>query len=292
MSIPGERVAHAYLEACLIELRALKPGNVHALAGGHSMTVADFETSARVSAPAISTPGPPVGRRIRDAIRRTREAVGCNTNLGIVLLCAPLGAAALAPGAGSIRERLRAVLATLDVTDSEDAFAAIRMAQPAGLGDSVEHDVRRPATVDLRAAMEAARERDRVARQYASGFHDVFELGVPRLEAGLAQWSNLHWAATATYLGFLSAFPDSHIVRKFGTERAEAVRSAAGPLAAELLHSHSPDHMRPALLDFDARLKSLGINPGTSADLTVASLFAFRLEAETAAICHDRAAAP
>ena len=34
----------------------------------------------------------PVGRRILEAVRATREAVGTNTNLGIVLLCGPLAA--------------------------------------------------------------------------------------------------------------------------------------------------------------------------------------------------------
>ncbi|MBX6323666.1 MAG: triphosphoribosyl-dephospho-CoA synthase, partial [Rhodospirillaceae bacterium] len=32
------RIAAAYVAACLAELRALKPGNVHAFADGHRMT--------------------------------------------------------------------------------------------------------------------------------------------------------------------------------------------------------------------------------------------------------------
>ncbi len=56
------RIAHAYIAACLAELEALKPGNVHRHAAGHGMDVADFETSARVSAPAIARAGARVGR--------------------------------------------------------------------------------------------------------------------------------------------------------------------------------------------------------------------------------------
>ena len=47
----GRRAAlrRAYLEACALELRALKPGNVHVHAAGHGMTAADFERSAAAS---------------------------------------------------------------------------------------------------------------------------------------------------------------------------------------------------------------------------------------------------
>jgi hypothetical protein len=93
LMLAGDAVAAAYRDACLAELVALKPGNVHVFAGGHDMTTADFEASAAASAPAMGAPALSVGARIFEAIRRTREAVGCNTNLGIVLLCAPLAQA-------------------------------------------------------------------------------------------------------------------------------------------------------------------------------------------------------
>jgi triphosphoribosyl-dephospho-CoA synthase len=280
MSARGDWIIQAYLDACLAELQSLKPGNVHVFADGHGMSLRDFEASARASAPVMAEPDLSVGERIHTAIRRTHEAVGCNTNLGIVLLCAPLAAAALAPAERSLRDRLRAVLAALDVADAEQAFAAIRLAEPAGLGESAEHDVRRPATVTLLAAMTTAAERDRIARQYATGFQDVFELGILRLASGLARWNDLRWATTSTYLGFLAAFADSHIARKYGAGRAEAVRRDAQRLEAALLAQAEPADMTTALLKFDAMLKAEAVNPGTSADLTVASLFAQRLEAQ------------
>jgi triphosphoribosyl-dephospho-CoA synthase len=285
----AERIAHVYLDACLAELQALKPGNVHVHAGaGHGMTVADFEASARASAPAIAAPGVSVGERIHDAIARTRAVVWCNTNLGIVLLCAPLAAAAEAclarSGAGApnlrideLRDELRAVLANLTIEDAERTFAAILFASPAGLGDSPEHDVRARAIVTLREAMVSAEARDRIAAQYATGYADVFELGVPRLQEALARWGDLHWAATAAYLAFLSAFPDSHVARKYGAGRAEAVRRTAEPIALAFAASPTPASMREELLAYDARLKEDGVNPGTSADLTVSTLFAWTL---------------
>lgn len=276
--LAGDVVAAAYREACVAELAALKPGNVHVFAGGHDMTTADFEKSAAASAPAMGALALSVGARIFEAIRCTREAVGCNTNLGIVLLCAPLAQAALSSAGGSLRERLTAVLQRLDVADAERAFAAIRLAEPAGLGDAPEHDVRAPPTVALGAAMAAAADRDRVAAQYAEGFADIFELGLPRLRSGLARWSSERWATTSLYLAFLAALPDSHIVRKYGLERAQAVRATAQPYARQLDAADDPEQLAAGLLAFDRELKSAGVNPGTSADLTVATLFAHRIE--------------
>ena len=170
------------------------------------------------------------------------------------------------------------MLDRLEVADAELAFRAIRLADPAGLSTSERHDVRAPATVDLRAAMAAARDRDRIAAQYASGFEDVFALGLPRLRAKLALWESEAWAVACAYLGFLAGFPDSHIARKFGAEAAEALRRRAEPLDAGLLATPDPAAMEDPLLAFDAALKAEGLNPGTSADLTVASLFALKLE--------------
>lgn len=266
-------IAEAYVEACRVELRSLKPGNVHVFADGHRMTVADFERSAVASADAIAQPDLRVGERIHEAIRATGSVVGCNTNLGIVLLCAPLAAAALAPEGEELRGRLRHVLADLDVSDAEQAFAAIRLAAPAGLGEA-EHDVRKPARISLLAAMAAASARDRIAAQYACAYHDVFNLGIPRLETGMARWRDIRWATTSAYLGFLAAFPDSHVQRNHGSARAREICGLAKRLDAELLGHAQPERMQDALLKFDGVLKARQLNPGTSADLTVASLFA------------------
>ena len=142
----------------------------------------------------------------------------------------------------------------------------------------MRHDVFEPATVSLLQAMTEAADRDRVARQYATIFADVFDLGLPLLEAAIRQHVNLKWATLATYLGFLSAFPDSHILRKYGAQTAEEVRRTAATFQASLSVTKHRAQLLPELLDWDAELKAHGINPGTSADLTVAALFAQRLQ--------------
>src|SRR5580700_3357514 len=93
-------IAEAFRWACLAELDAPKPGNVHVFADGHRMTAAEFVASADAAAPHLSASGARVGTRILGAVEATSEAVGSNTNLGIILLCAPLAAAAEADISG------------------------------------------------------------------------------------------------------------------------------------------------------------------------------------------------
>lgn len=87
-------IAEAFIAACRDEIEAPKPGNVHIFADGHGMTVPDFLRSAEAAAPALSNPSLLVGARILAAVEATFAAAGMNTNLGIILLCAPLAAAA------------------------------------------------------------------------------------------------------------------------------------------------------------------------------------------------------
>ena len=270
------RVAAAFIWACRAELDAPKPGNVHVFAAGHRMTADEFVASADAAAPSLSAEGARVGARILGAVEATAAAVGANTNLGIILLCAPL-AAAVDADAPDLRSALSKVLKDLDIEDATLAFRAIVRAAPAGLGHSTRHDVFEPAKVSLLQAMAEAADRDRVARQYATNFADVFDLGLPLFEAAARQHADAKWATLTTYLGFLSAFPDSHILRKYDAETAAQVQRTAASHLASLQAAKQPAQLLPELLAWDAALKADGVNPGTSADLTVATLFAHRL---------------
>jgi triphosphoribosyl-dephospho-CoA synthase len=280
------QVGAAYVEACLAELDAPKPGNVHRFAPGHRMEVADFVRSAEASAAPIAARGARVGRRIREAVDTTLKAVGQNTNLGIILLCAPLAAAAEAPD-GALREALATVLDGLDRTDAEDVFAAITAANPGGLGRAFRHDVNAPATVTLRQAMAEAADRDRIARQYVTTYEDIFSLGLPALTAASRRYRDSRWSTLAVYLTFLAEIADTHITRKFDAATAESVRREAGDWRDALASARDPEGIADGLLGWDQALKSRGINPGTSADLTVATVFASSL----AAIRDDKCAA-
>lgn len=271
-------LAAAFKAACLEELETIKPGNVHIFADGHGMVVQDFMRSADAAAPQIAMPGLGVGERIRRAVDDTWQAVGCNTNLGIILLCAPLIHAAANISQNTLREALRSTLQHLTQQDAVEAYAAILQAGPAGLGSSSEHDVKEAPRVSLLQAMGAAQERDRIAWQYAHDYADIFDFGLPRWHALLARWERPAWAATGVYLGYLAHHADTHVCRKFGPEVAEAVRAEAEMHERLFMAMENPKHYQRPLLDYDAALKAGGINPGTSADLTVATLLAARLE--------------
>lgn len=277
----NERIAAVYRQACLSELDALKPGNVHRFSDGHKMTLEDFITSADVSAAPLSASGLGLGERVFHAVQATREAVGCNTNLGILILCAPLIQALLDPcldARAPLRERLRQVLRRADEEDTDWLFRAIELASPGGLGASEKYDIRDSVRVPLLEAMRYAAERDHIARQYATDYADLFDYALPRLRSCEQRWHNREWALTGLYLDLLARFPDTHIRRKHGLYKAVVISLHAASLAKGLAQAGKPGHYQLRLLQADAEFKREGINPGTSADMTVATLFLSHLE--------------
>ncbi len=276
----GTHIATLYRQACLCELDALKPGNVHRYSDGHGMTLEDFITSANVSAVPLTASTLGLGERIFRAVEATRKAVDCNTNLGIVMLCAPLIQAVLDETlpSGSLRDRLCGVLAKSTAEDVDWLYRAIALAAPGGLGRSDKYDISEPPDADLIEVMIHASERDLVARQYATGFTDLFEFALPRLRRYEGRWQSREWAITGLFLSLLAHFPDTHIRRKSGLKKAVAISIHAAELENELLQAELPEHYHLRLLQADTEFKREGINPGTSADMTVATIFLSHLE--------------
>jgi len=262
-----------FVGACRTELQALKPGNVHIHASGHGMEATHFEAGAQAAAPWVAAADTPIGARILKAVEASLAAAGCNTNLGIVLLCAPLATAAAMDCEGDLRERLRIVLDAFDEADARAVYEAIRIANPGGLGTASQEDVAEPPTLGLLQAMALAAGRDRIARAYVTGFEDIFSFGLPTLKEALYQSGEISRAVTSLHMAYLAAYPDSHIARKFGTETADAVQHQALSLKPVWQSPISPDAFQ-ALLRFDTYLKQRDINPGTTADFVVATLFA------------------
>lgn len=280
-------LAQAFIAACEDELNAPKPGNVHVFAGGHGMEAHDFVESAHVAATPLTTPGIDVGSRIFAAVEATWARVGQNTNLGIILLCAPLAHAALTYPQMALQSGVAKVLSRLSRTDAELAFKAIARANPGGLGEAPQHDVNEPPRVTLLEAMRASADRDRIAWQYANGFENIFALGMESLAASRLRGYDKNMSVLRLYLGFLCAFPDSHLLRKFGSETATLVLTEARSFVGALASMHAPEDIYVAALHFDQSLKERGLNPGTSADLTVATLFADYVSGVLANACKN-----
>jgi triphosphoribosyl-dephospho-CoA synthase len=279
---------HEQIElACLMEATARKPGNVHPGASFADLTYDDFVRAAAATAePLAEASRVGVGRAVFNAIEATRRETGTNVNLGIALLIAPLAAV---PNGVSLGDGIRRVLSGTTIEDAEHVYAAIRLAKPGGLGEAATQDVKDVPTVTLREAMALAANRDQIAEQYVTDFElvRVTAAGLHGSWVGLSlrdrdssrfqpEVSMPVWEAAIIqiFIRLISKYGDSLIARKCGSEvnektkRRATVVLEAGGCVTERGHS--------ALADFDRGLRVDGHrrNPGTTADLIAATLFA------------------
>ena len=271
-------VTHLFWKACVDELMAFKPGNVHCYADGHGMTVEDFLMSAHAVSGVMANPEYGLAEKIKLSVMATQAAVSKNTNLGIILLCMPIAQACLSLPHKTLRRAIVHEIDVLNKQESELILEAIRLANPSGLGESPRFDVRETARAPIRKMMAYAEHRDLIARQYAGGYREIFEFGIPNLRDFSEKLTNESDRVTALYLAFMNAYADSHILRQHGIWTAGTIQQEAIILLGFFL---KPDVMVPVIDEFfrcDASWKRRNINPGTSADLTVATLFANGIE--------------
>ncbi len=274
-----KQLSAAYQYACEVELQAFKPGNVSVYADGHDMTVEDFRVSAEQSATSISNIDYSLGERIYYAVKATRDAVGCNTNLGIILLSAPLLIAAQkARTANELRVQLAEILANTTVADAEWVFRAIALAAPGGLGGSKQQDVAEKPDVTLTQAMKIASEKDRIALQFTTNYKDVFDFLVLRYNSVFNRWGDAGWSAAAVFSAMLAKYPDSHIERKYGNIHTRMVMDTMALVNDKLSEAGKPEQLVGYLKIIDTKFKLAGINPGTTADLTVVTVLTVQLQ--------------
>lgn len=280
VSLSADEVVWAAQIATILEVNAEKPGNVTRLQNFQDCSFEDFLVSAVAIGPAFrEATQVPVGLTILRAVKDTQRLVGTNTNLGMMLLLAPLAKAAGMGHPGGLRAAAMAVLEALTVDDARMAYEAIRLAGPAGLGQVELGDVNNDKIdITLRDAMNLAQDRDAVAREYVTGFEFTFELGYATLRQLWQQGCGLSQAILQTFLTILAHVPDSLIARKNGLAVAEQVSD----LAKGVLESGGifTDQGRRDLrgLNHNLRDQQHRMNPGTTADLIAASLFVLLTE--------------
>jgi triphosphoribosyl-dephospho-CoA synthase len=276
--LPSFPINAAATLACIYEATARKPGNVYPGADfDETTTYASFVKSAIAIGPFIEkAPSLGVGITVLDAVRATRDVVGSNTNLGTLLLIAPLAAV---PADVRLEDGIGHVLAALTPDDTHHVYEAIRISQAGGLGRSATADVSSdpPPNLSLTEAMRLAADRDLVAKQYVNKFDDVFVGAAGAIEFGLALNCGLESAILQAFLIQLAHFPDSLIQRKCGPAIAEEARVRAEGVLMSGGESDGlgSEKFQRALDDFDCWLRADGHrrNPGTTADLIAAGLF-------------------
>jgi triphosphoribosyl-dephospho-CoA synthase len=282
----GDKISWAAQMACLLEVSADKPGNVTRHNGFNDSCFEDFIISASAIGPAFRcASNASVGQTILRAIQDTRRFVGVNTNLGIVLMLAPLAkAVGFVKSYGPVkpdelRRALGAVLKELSVHDAVLAYEAIRLANPGGLGEVKQHDSKdKNVSISLYEAMELARTRDSLAKEYVTDFKITFEIGLPAFKEALGKGAKVSPAVVQTFLSILARVPDTLIARKKGMEKALDVSKKAGQILNKggVFSPKGSDAI--SLFDAALRDEKHGLNPGTTADLVAAVLFVFLLE--------------
>ncbi len=306
----GDLVAGCSVLAALLEVSAYpKPGNVHRtrdlpgtryehfLAGGVAMgssmrSLAQAGHDVRSGSKGWGDLR--LGEHVREAVEETLAwQRGGNVNLGIILLFSPLAAAAgysLGDNGlevGELRDALRRVTMSTTPGDAVGVYEAIRLAVSSEvLGRVDELDVMDDSALqriqrDGITLMEVFRKcslRDSICKEWVSDFEATFTIGYPYLREALKATDDINSAVVDTFLRILSDRSDSLIQRKSGPDRALEVSEKAGLILRE--GGSSSERGRELLWALDQELHEAGgmLNPGTTADLTAASLFVLLLE--------------
>src|SRR5688572_28486712 len=136
-------IAETARYACVLEVSAPKPGNVSPGRPFADVRYEDFVASAgAICEPLAGADARPLGETILRAVEATGRVTRANTNLGMVLLLAPLARAAARRRStaepddrlSALQTEVRQVLAETTVDDARQVFEAIRLANPGGLG--------------------------------------------------------------------------------------------------------------------------------------------------------------
>ena len=277
--------------AITLEASARKAGNVHPEAHFSDMRFEHFLRSAIAIAPCFDRRGKlTTGRLVYQAIEATQQAVGVNTNLGTILLMAPIATALrnvapnestknASPTLARLRHWTEQGIDKLTASDSRWIYAAIRLAAPGGLGRADKLDVNESAAPPrLLEAMQVVKDIDWVAKIYCSRFHALFDQVVPALSQEIRHYSDIAPAIRIFQIRWLAQHGDSLVLRKLG----ERENSVLMDKAQRLLDTLEQDDRRISERfekqwnSLDRWLRSDGHrrNPGTTADLIAAALFA------------------
>ena len=260
---------------CDTEIKSLKPGNVHKYSKGHGMNIKDFLKSSLIISKCLTKNNLDLGKKILVSVNEIQNKIKKNTNLGIILMLSPIVTVVQKEGIISkkkLLKKIKSLIKKQNIKNSIPIFKAISLTSPGGLGFSKKYDVNEPSNTNLYKAMEFAKEKDLIARQYCNGFKDIYKIGIPAYKIFYNKWGKVDWALTGVYLTFLKKFNDSHIVRNKGNKIATSIKKEAKKYYFFLKNNKSLTKIKKKLLVFDKKLKSKRINPGTTADLTVATL--------------------
>lgn len=261
-----------------------KAGNVHRTRDFDDMVFEDFIISGIVigdticdACTNIDIENPQTGKYILQAVSETNRWIKNNTNLGIVMMITPIAqATAISDDFSQIRDNIKLIMSNTSVDDACDLYDAINIADAGGMGDQDEYDVSsQNAKEELRQnnqtmfdVLKISAPWDMLAREMTSDMPVVFEIGYPEYYKLNIETSKNN-ACILTFLEILSQVPDTLISRKYGFDEALKVSM----MTRDLLKFKDANDFDDKLKEFDDYLFKNKLNPGTTADLTAASIF-------------------
>ena len=291
--------------AALLEVSAYpKPGNVHRVRDFPDTKYEHFlassvslgpkmqyiaEKSHRINKGSRDWSELRIGESIQTAVNDMMKwQSGGNVHLGIILLFSPLAAAA-----GSVmdenqvdldelRKSLYTIIEGATPQDSVNIYRAIDVAMSAeNLGAVEQLDVTDTSSLDIILEEEITPldifnecgGMDTICSEWITGFKVTFTEGYPFLRERLDEGANINGATVDTFINILSEHPDSLIKRKRGIEEASAVSEKAKTIIQTGGASSEVGMKMIYELDDELRKENGSLNPGTTADLTAASLF-------------------
>ena len=290
--------------AVLLEVSTNKPGNVNFMVGFQGTRIEHFLTSAVAAAPSFEEAahrGVAVlnkQMRIRDVgigeiIKNCASEInawqkGGNTLLGTVMLFAPIAVAAgmtsmnenLAFDIPKLRQNLKIAAESTTPQDAVHLYEAVNIANPSGLNKAEDFDVNDPASkerlirgnVSLFEVFKIAAPYDDVCSEWVNNYPITFSEAYPYLTEQIAAKKDLNMAIVHTFLKILSEHPDTFITRKAGVEKAREISLDAKNTLE--LGGLKTVQGKKSINELDLKLRKSGnrLNPGTTADITAATL--------------------
>lgn len=248
--------------AMMLEVTAFpKPGNVDRCHDYQSTRLEHFLASIIFSRPSLeraTEPGASVGALMYDIVKRTNIHSGGNTHFGAFLLLVPLIMGGDIPGAIQ-------VIRETTVDDAVEFYKAFGMTRVRVLSsDSI--DVNDPTALDtireqrmtLYDIMQHSAGNDMIAREWVNSFTRVRNGADLLKENGSGRDS-----IVLTFLDLLSTEPDTFIIKKHGPEVARVTMTYAREVRSGVRD----------LAEFDRSCIESGINPGSTADIIIGSLY-------------------
>ncbi|MHA1269187.1 MAG: triphosphoribosyl-dephospho-CoA synthase [Candidatus Helarchaeota archaeon] len=229
-----------------------------------------------------------MGKYILKAVEDTKRwQKGGNINLGVIILLTPLCTAACLlvnrnkKSINDFRIKLDQIIKNSIAEDTINLYKAIKIASPGGLGEKSEYDVHNESSIEkikneninLYDIFKISMDWDSISKELVSKYQITFEIGVPFFIQTFQECNDINITTVNTFLKIASEIPDSLIIRQHGERIANEYRKKALELISRggLLNSSNKNK----LLEWERSLikTNLKINPGTTADLTVSTIF-------------------